>query len=166
MKARLLLGFVVVVAGLLVACGGGAKRVAQTAPPAPVVAPEPVRPVEVPVEAPEARLALAPIYFDYDRSDIRANQRGQLADNAKAIESDADVMRVIIEGHCDERGTNEYNMALGQRRADSVKNYFVNYGIPKTKLSTVSYGEDRPVDPGHTEAAWAKNRRAEFVGQK
>ncbi|MBN1423223.1 peptidoglycan-associated lipoprotein Pal [Candidatus Fermentibacteria bacterium] len=107
-----------------------------------------------------------PIYFDYDRSDVKANQRGPLADNAKAIEADGGIARVIIEGHCDERGTNEYNMALGQRRADSVKNYFVNYGIPKTKLSTVSYGEDRPVDPGHTEEAWARNRRAEFIIQK
>jgi peptidoglycan-associated lipoprotein len=166
-KRRLLTVIVVAAAGFVVACGGGAKQVQPTPVPPPRVVEEPKAPVvEEPVIAPETRVALSPIYFDFDRSDVRLDQRGPLADNAKVLESNADVNRVVIEGHCDERGTNEYNMALGQRRADSVKNYFVNYGIPKTKLSTVSFGEERPADPGHTEDAWARNRRAEFVVQK
>jgi len=68
-----------------------------------------------------------------------------------------------IEGHCDERGTIEYNLALGERRANSVKNYLVNYGIDPNRLTTISYGEERPKDPRHNEEAWAKNRRVEFV---
>jgi len=70
---------------------------------------------------------------------------------------------VTIEGHCDERGTNEYNLALGERRAESAKKYLVNLGIDASRLETVSYGEEKPVDSGHNEAAWAKNRRAHFV---
>jgi peptidoglycan-associated lipoprotein len=69
----------------------------------------------------------------------------------------------LIEGHCDERGTPEYNLALGERRAVAVRNYLVSLGIPKGVLSTVSFGEERPLDPGHSEEAWAKNRRAHFV---
>ena len=72
-------------------------------------------------------------------------------------------VNVTIEGHCDERGTVEYNLALGDRRAESAKAYLVNLGIPASRIETVSYGEERPVDPGHNEAAWARNRRAAFV---
>ena len=70
---------------------------------------------------------------------------------------------MIIEGHCDERGTSEYNMALGERRASAASKYLKNLGIAGNRLSTISYGEERPHDPGHTEDAWAKNRRAHFV---
>ena len=70
---------------------------------------------------------------------------------------------VTIQGHCDERGTNEYNLALGDRRADSTKTFLVDLGISASRLTTVSYGEERPVDPRHNEEAWAKNRRAHFV---
>ena len=70
---------------------------------------------------------------------------------------------VTIEGHCDERGTNEYNLALGDRRAESAKRFLTDLGISATRLTTVSYGEERPVDPRHNEEAWAKNRRAHFV---
>ena len=70
---------------------------------------------------------------------------------------------VVIEGHCDERGTEEYNLALGQRRADAVKAYLVSYGIDSARISTLSYGEQRPAAAGSTEAAWAKNRRCEFI---
>jgi peptidoglycan-associated lipoprotein len=73
--------------------------------------------------------------------------------------------KIVIEGHCDERGTAEYNIALGERRAKSVKRYLINLGVDSSQLSTISYGEERPADPGHNEAAWAKNRRAEFVIQ-
>ncbi len=71
--------------------------------------------------------------------------------------------KLLIEGHCDERGTAEYNMALGERRATAVKNYLVSLGVPKAALSTVSFGKEKPLDPGHDEEAWAKNRRAHFV---
>ncbi len=71
--------------------------------------------------------------------------------------------KVVIEGHCDERGTAEYNMALGQRRAQETKKYLVNLGIKESRIKTISYGEERPLDPGHNEDAWAKNRRAHFV---
>jgi peptidoglycan-associated lipoprotein len=70
---------------------------------------------------------------------------------------------VTIEGHCDERGTDEYNIALGERRANSAKRYLVNLGVDSSRLETVSYGEEKPVDSGHNEAAWKKNRRAHFV---
>ena len=72
-------------------------------------------------------------------------------------------VRSQIEGHCDERGTNEYNLALGERRANAAKQYLTTAGISAGRLSTISYGEERPLDPGHTEAAWARNRRAHFV---
>jgi peptidoglycan-associated lipoprotein len=93
-----------------------------------------------------------------------------LSDNARQIlNRKADYLRtypginVTVEGHCDERGTEAYNIALGERRAQSVKNFLVNLGISTDRLNTVSYGEERPVDKGHNEASWAKNRRAQFV---
>jgi peptidoglycan-associated lipoprotein len=73
------------------------------------------------------------------------------------------VMKFQIEGHCDERGTGEYNLALGERRANSAKNYLVSLGISAARISTISYGKERPLDPGHNEEAWAKNRRDHFV---
>jgi peptidoglycan-associated lipoprotein len=72
-------------------------------------------------------------------------------------------VKIQIEGHCDERGTNEYNLALGERRANSTRNYLISLGISPDRISTISYGEERPLDPGHNEEAWAKNRRAHFV---
>jgi len=72
-------------------------------------------------------------------------------------------VRVTVEGHCDERGTNEYNMALGDRRADSAKDFLVNLGIGADRLNAISYGEERPIAMGQNEASWAKNRRAQFV---
>lgn len=105
---------------------------------------------------------LARVYFDFDRSDIRPEMRSILQRNAEWLRRHPRV-KVVIEGHCDERGTEEYNMALGQRRAETVKNYLVSLGVSPSRLSTISYGEERPADPGHDEAAWAKNRRAEFT---
>ena len=108
-------------------------------------------------------LGLTTIYFDYDRSDVRSDQRDQIrtnADNIKALAGN-----VTIEGHCDERGSEEYNLALGERRADSVRRYMVDLGVPSARLSTVSFGESRPAVQGHDESAWRYNRRADFVGQ-
>ena len=102
------------------------------------------------------------MYFDFDKSNIRDDQRGTINNNAQLL-SKYQTVRILIEGNCDERGTNEYNQALGQRRADSARQYLIEYGIATNRISTVSYGEERPVDKGHDETAWAKNRRAESV---
>jgi peptidoglycan-associated lipoprotein len=108
-----------------------------------------------------APLQLSTIYFDYDKSDIRSDAREILSQNARSL-SDHPTAVIRIAGHCDERGTDEYNMALGERRATAAKEYLVNYGIDGSKVSTISYGESQAADMGHSEDAWAKNRRAEF----
>lgn len=102
------------------------------------------------------------IYFDFDSSAITEFAQEVLVKKADWMRANPST-NVSIEGHCDERGTNEYNLALGERRALVVKNYLVNLGISPARMTTVSYGEERPADPGQTEAAWAKNRRAHFV---
>ena len=85
-----------------------------------------------------------------------------LKENAELLKKYPKV-KIQIEGHCDERGTNEYNLALGERRANSTKNYLVSLGISPDRISTISYGEEKPLDPGHNEEAWAKNRRAHTI---
>jgi len=102
------------------------------------------------------------VYFDFDKSNIRSDQRSTMNRNAQLLDQ-YKTIRIQIEGHCDERGTNEYNLALGERRAESVKQYLVDYGISSSRITTISYGEERPVDSRHNESAWAKNRRSEFV---
>ena len=102
------------------------------------------------------------IYFDYDRYDITPKAAGVLDTKAAYLKANPG-LRVLIEGNCDERGSNEYNLALGERRAHSAKKYLANAGVAAGRLDTVSYGEERPTDPGHDEAAWAKNRRDHFV---
>jgi peptidoglycan-associated lipoprotein len=102
-----------------------------------------------------------PIYFDFDRSDIKSEYRAVLERKAAWLKAHPEY-RVRIEGHCDERGTAEYNVALGEKRALSVKDYLVALGVPVKRISTISYGEERPAVRGQDEAAWAKNRRAEF----
>jgi peptidoglycan-associated lipoprotein len=105
---------------------------------------------------------LNPIFFDYDRADIRYDQIGILQANARYLR-DTSSEKIQIQGHCDERGTEEYNLALGDRRARTVKEYLTALGIPNEKLSTISYGEATPFEVGHNEAAWSKNRRAQFL---
>ena len=142
-------------------------------PPAP---PEPAREPAVAAPAPmaEDRISsasldeinknspLKPVFFGFDQADVAG-------DAQRALDANADVLRrnatwvVTIEGHCDERGTAEYNLALGERRAMAARAYLVSLGIPADRLRTVSYGKEFPFDPGHDEAAWAKNRRAHFV---
>jgi peptidoglycan-associated lipoprotein len=112
----------------------------------------------------EAQSRLQTVYFDYDRFDIRGDQQETLRENAKVIQAYSGV-NIQIQGHCDERGSEEYNLALGDKRARAAKDFLVNLGISPDRLSTISFGEERPVDPGHDEAAWAKNRRDEFVAQ-
>lgn len=104
------------------------------------------------------------IHFDFDKSFIREDAKPVLAKVAGAMKANRS-MSLLIEGHCDERGTAEYNLALGERRAEATKKYLQSLGVGAASLSTVSFGEEKPLDPGHTEAAWAKNRRAHFVAK-
>ncbi len=105
---------------------------------------------------------LGDIFYDFDSSALSPEAQDQLKQNAVWFQKNA-LPGVSIEGHCDERGTDEYNIALGERRAVAAKEYLVNLGVNDRRISTVSYGEERPFDPGHNEEAWAKNRRAHFV---
>ena len=102
------------------------------------------------------------IHFEFDKSRLLPEGKKILRRKAKWLRTHHDVS-VIVEGHCDERGTNEYNMALGDRRARRAKSFLVDLGIARGRLRTISYGEERPLDPRHNEEAWAKNRRAHFV---
>lgn len=102
------------------------------------------------------------IYFEFDSSILSSEAQGVLQRKAAWLRLSPDVM-VIIEGHCDERGTNDYNLALGQKRAESVRKYMIWQGISANRLKAISYGEERPVDSRSNEEAWAKNRRAHFV---
>jgi peptidoglycan-associated lipoprotein len=105
---------------------------------------------------------LKDIHFDFDKYDIRPGDAGVLKENAALFIKHPNV-KFQIEGHCDERGTVEYNLALGERRANTTKKYLISLGISATRISTISYGKERPLDPGHNEEAWAKNRRAHIV---
>jgi peptidoglycan-associated lipoprotein len=151
----------------------GVGTTTDTRPPAP---PEPVsEPVVVPPE-PVAEDSIAgrslddlnrdsplkPLFFGLDQSDVDAEGQRVLQDNA-AILKKYPGWQITIEGHCDERGTAEYNLALGERRALAAKNYLVSLGISADKIKTVSYGKEFPFDPGHDDNAWSKNRRAHFV---
>jgi len=107
---------------------------------------------------------LADAYFDYDQYTIRDDARTALENNAKWLKSNPNV-RVKIEGHCDERGTNEYNLALGERRAKAVMRFLSSVGVEPGRLSTISYGEERPVCTEKTEGCFTKNRRAHFTVQ-
>lgn len=109
-----------------------------------------------------SRQLLHTIYFDTDRSEIRADQRATIQANAAWLR-DHPTVRILVEGHCDERNTREYNMALGDRRARSTKDYLISLGIDAARIETISYGEERPAVQGTGEAVWQQNRRAEFV---
>ena len=130
---------------------------APTAPGAGTVIPA--------LPAPQAFLetaALRNIYFDFDKYEIRPGDALILEENAKWLKASADTV-VLIEGHCDERGTNEYNLALGERRAKATQNYLVSLGIAASRITTISYGEERPVCTERAESCWAQNRRAHFL---
>lgn len=104
------------------------------------------------------------IYFAFDRYELSTEAKSTL-DRKVAFLNESQETRVQIEGHCDERGTTAYNLALGERRANSTRTYLTTAGVNAARLTTISYGEERPADPGQSEAAWAKNRRAQFVIQ-
>ncbi|MDY6849894.1 MAG: peptidoglycan-associated lipoprotein Pal [Thermodesulfobacteriota bacterium] len=109
----------------------------------------------------DASEALQRIFFEFDQYTLSAEARRTLADNAEYLKENPQI-KVLIEGHCDERGSDEYNLALGEKRAQAVKNYLVSLGVEPGRLSVISYGEELPLDPGRGEEAWSRNRRAEF----
>jgi len=143
------------------------------APTEPVVKPAPLpEPVLVtpttPLEEREGMLVdtnqfkAQTVYFDFDRSAVKPSETEKVEAVANALKEKPD-NKLLIEGHCDERGTEEYNRALGERRALSVREYLTSLGIEPKRVFTLSWGEDRPADTNHTEEAWAKNRRGEFI---
>ena len=157
-------------AGLLLSgCPKKATNVApEEEPPAPRYRAEPAQSPQpeasrvVPEERSEpAPLVFENVNFDYDRSELTAAARDILANHARLLRDNASV-RILVEGHCDERGTIEYNLALGERRADTVLRYLGSLGVERSRLSTISYGKERPIDEGHSENSWFRNRRAEF----
>lgn len=109
--------------------------------------------------------ALETIYYDFDKHTLTAEAKASLDKTAQWLSSKPGT-RILIEGHCDEWGTNEYNVVLGDRRATSARDYLVSVGVVPELITTLSYGEERPADQGHNEEAWAKNRRAEFKAGK
>jgi peptidoglycan-associated lipoprotein len=183
-KATQLSVAVLVMAALLAGCGKKQPPVARPMPPpgsggtgtTPPTAPEPVgEPVPVPPE-PVAEDAISgkslddlnrdsplqPVFFELDSSDISSAGQQALQNNAQVLKQYPS-WQITIEGHCDERGTPEYNLGLGERRAVAARDYLVSLGVPADRVRTVSYGKEFPFDPGHDEAAWSKNRRAHFV---
>lgn len=144
---------------------------ASAAASAPVVqkAPETAGPSVGEIAAREKGAALKAmanedVYFDYDSAVLSAAAQSVLK-NKSVILGKYSGVSVTIEGHCDERGTNEYNLALGEKRAESAKSFLVNLGINSSRLKTISYGEEKPADAGNDESAWSKNRRAHFVNE-
>ena len=179
MKKTVLVVLALAAATTFAACG---KKTPPAPPPPPPVVPEapppapppPPRPEPAPVVDEYARLRamsaeeieksglLAEVYFDFDKADVREADRATLAKNADALKK-FDFLRVTVEGHCDERGTVEYNLALGERRAKSAYDYLVSLGVPAERLKTVSYGKEVPVCAQSSEDCWQKNRRAHFT---
>lgn len=166
---------------LLVTISGCKKKVTVTPPPSPPPAEEKAKaePEKAPtIKEPELteeelfrmksleelnrESPLKRIHFDFDKYFIREDAKPVLEKNAEWLKKFPSV-KILIEGHCDERGTEEYNMALGEKRAKSTMNYLISLGISPERIKIISYGKSRPLDPGHNEEAWALNRRAEFV---
>jgi len=160
---------------------GCRKKVEEVPPPPPQVKEQPkVEKVETPPQVKEPELTeeeiferktleelnaeqpLQMVHFDFDKYDIREDAKPVLAANAAWLKKWTSV-KILIEGHCDERGTEEYNLALGEKRAKAVFDYLVSLGISSDRMRIISYGKSQPLDPGHNEEAWAKNRRAQFT---
>lgn len=180
-----LIAFAVLVTITVGACAKKAAPVARPMPPPadtatpPPTPPPPPQPVSEPVPVPPEPMAedeiagkslddlnrdspLQPLFYELDSSEVSAAGQQVLQANAAVLKK-YPTWQITVEGHCDERGTAEYNLALGERRAVAAKNYLVSLGISADRIKTVSYGKEFPFDPGHDDAAWAKNRRAHFV---
>ena len=149
---------------------------AQPEQAAPAPAPEPAQPAQPAVvkrSVSDGKLVVpnadggteelaGTFYFDFDQAIVKPEGFDELNKHAEALKGDTS-LKVRLEGNTDERGTREYNLALGERRANAVKAYLVAQGVSPSQIEVVSYGEEKPVDPGHNEAAWAKNRRVQIV---
>lgn len=146
----------------VLALGCGKKPPPPPPEPPPVVEEPPPPPPPEPPPPPPPPLVLTTIHFEFDKYNLTPEARDIMAENAREL-SDRPEAAIRIQGNCDERGTDEYNMALGERRAQTARDYLVNYGIDASRISIISYGESRPLDPGHNEEAWARNRRDDFV---
>lgn len=160
----LLLMLATFVVAMMGACGGPPKEVVPpslvdtTPPPPPVDTTPPPPPPPPPVLQ---ATQLQTVYFDFDKHNLRADAKAALDADFALMQEFPDAI-VKIEGHCDERGTIEYNLSLGEKRAKAVMDYLVGQGIAPARLSVISFGKERPADTGHNDAAWNKNRRAEF----
>jgi peptidoglycan-associated lipoprotein len=138
----------------------------RVTPPPAAPAPAPAPPAVVVQETVKVvEVTLFDVFFDFDKSSIRDDQKAGMNNDVAALKADPK-LKVLIEGHCDERGTVEYNLALGERRAKAAKDYLIAAGIPADRISTISYGKERPFVLGHDESAWKWNRRGHFVVQK
>lgn len=164
MLVRSLIPFVSIPFLILAGCASEEKKAdaapthsAEAAKKAPTAAAK----KEVPAEVARLIANFQRVQFGFDSSDIDAESQAALKENAEIMQQRPDV-KVEIQGHADERGTNEYNLALGDKRAQGVRDYLVRSGIDGSRVTTVSYGEEKPVDESSTETGWSKNRRAEF----
>jgi peptidoglycan-associated lipoprotein len=161
----LAIGLVAFAAG----CGGKKAMeeppaVTEAPPPAPPVVEEPME--KPPVEPKEVEPAtLNDVFFAFDKYNLTSESKSILESDASELKRVSDA-NITIEGHCDERGTKSYNLALGEKRANAAKDYLIALGISGSRISVISYGKERPFAMGHDEAAWAKNRRAHFVIKK
>ena len=166
MKRTLRAGLACLLAiALVTGCGG--KKAEPIPDPAPAPAPAPPPPPPPPAPAPEPPKTLmqgelSDVFFAFDKATLEADARNKLTANGGKLLEATDT-RITIEGHCDERGTVEYNLALGERRARAAMDFLVNYGVEMNRINIVSYGENKPFAMGHDEASWSKNRRAHFV---
>ncbi len=161
-KKWIIMAMFVVIPGLMFTVSCQKKVVDAT--PEPVVEEEPeveTKEEVVVYKAPDMVMQ-EDIYYEFDKSTLTPTAQDNLLRKAEWLRENPDAT-ATIEGHCDERGTNEYNLALGDRRAESAKAFLTDLGIDASRLTTISYGEERPVDPRSDEEAWAKNRRAHFV---
>ncbi|MFA4947298.1 MAG: peptidoglycan-associated lipoprotein Pal [Candidatus Krumholzibacteriia bacterium] len=143
------------------------KQVTPVEKPVEIVPPPVVAPQEPPVvqEKPaEIAVLLEDVFFDFDKYTINEEYKQVLMKNAEILMANPS-KKLLVEGHCDERGTIEYNMALGEKRARAIVDFCTTYGIKSDRISWISYGEEKPFDTGHDESAWAKNRRAHLVLQ-
>ena len=184
-KANVWLVLMMMLAVTVGACSKKTPPVVRPQPPvttastAPITPPRPPDPITEPMPVPPEPLKddsltskslddlnrdspLKPVFYELDSSDVSAAGQQILQANAAVLKR-YPTWQITIEGHCDERGTAEYNLALGERRALAAKTYLVSLGIPADKVRTVSYGKEFPFDAGHDDGAWAKNRRAHFV---
>jgi peptidoglycan-associated lipoprotein len=156
---------------ILAALGCSSSKKVSTATPPPPVSDQPVEDTTPPPPPPsssqeprEGTTSLQDAFFDFDDASLRSDAKTTLENNARYLESNGST-KAVVEGHCDERGSVEYNLALGERRARAAKEFLVSYGVAAARLTTISYGKERPFDAGHDESAWAKNRRAHFVAK-